>query len=154
LDRKKLAETMGDNGSDPANIYIISSATVANEDLVPNCYQIARTRTSSDLAMNISNIVKTSNALASSADANEFQGLIASETQQVVVGGAIAEKTWATIESNGQVKTHCWVVVGMPRKNMQKLVDIVTAQLEKANNGDPQLKDRVKAAMDKMTQSL
>jgi|GEM_PF-4431598 len=154
LDRKKLAEAMGDDGKDPKNMFVISTATVSNEDLVPNCYQIARTRTSSDLAMSISNIVKASSALASSADANEFQGIIASETQQVVVGAQIAEKTWAKIEANGQVKVHCWVVVGLPRKNMSKLQEIVISQLEKANSGDASLKERVKVAMDKMAQQL
>lgn len=155
VNRKKLAEAMGDDTKDPKNMYIIAKATVDNEDLVPNCYQMARTRTSAELAQGVSNVVKESNALAQSASASEFEGVIATQTQQMVVGAAIAEKTWAKIDRAGNIKVQCWVVMAVPRDNLKKLQDLVFSTLEKQNNGnDPELKARVKTAIDKMQDTL
>jgi len=154
VDKKKLAAAMGDDSSDPKRSYFISRATVDNEDLVPNCYNMARTRSSAELAHGISNVVKESNALATSSSASEFEGMIADQTQQSVVGAEVVEKTWAKIERNGSVKYQCWVVLGVPKDNVKHLQDIVYQALEKGAAGDAGLKERVKTAMDKMQQTF
>ena len=154
VDMKKLQSSLGDNPSEPKNMYVISRATVAKEDLVPNCYQMARTRTSSEVSQTVAEVVKSANALSSSADANEFEGLITTNSQQMVVGASVAEKTWAKVSEDGDVKVHCWVVMSMPRNNLKKLQDMVIKQLEQANGGDPTLKARVKTAMDNMQQEF
>ena len=154
VDKKKLAAAMGDDGSEPKRSYFISRATVDNEDLVPNCYSIARTRSSAELAHGISNVVKESNALSTSSSATEFEGLIADQTQQSVVGAEIVEKTWAKIERDGKVRYQCWVVLGVPKDNVKHLEDVVFQALEKNAAGDPGLKERVKTAMDKMQQTF
>jgi hypothetical protein len=154
VDKKKLAEAMGDDSSSPKHSYFISRATVDNEDLVPNCYQMARTRASAELASGISGMIKESDALASSANASEFEGMINTQTQQSVVGAEVAEKTWAKIERSGAVRFQCWVVLAIPKENVKHLQEVVFEALQKQSSGDEGLKERVKTAMDKMQQTL
>ena len=99
-------------------------------------------------------MIKESDALASSANASEFEGMINTQTQQSVVGAEVVEKTWAKIERSGAVRFQCWVVLAIPKENVKHLQEVVFEALQKQNSGDEGLKERVKTAMDKMQQTL
>ena len=98
--------------------------------------------------------MKENNALSTSANASEFEGMIATQTQQSVVGAEVVEKTWAKIERSGAIRYQCWVVLGVPKENVKHLTDVVFQILQKEASGDAGLKERVKTAMDKMQQTF
>lgn len=150
LDMKKVHADIGDNPAEPKHMVVITKATVAKEELIPNCYNMARARAGDETASTVSELVKSSSSMASSSDATEFQKVISSQSNQFIIGAEVANKTWVKILDEGDTKFHCWVMLKMPRKNLKKLQEIVEKQLQKEMGGEPDLKERVKAAQDKM----
>ena len=149
-DITKLRSELGDSEKDPKNAYVVTSASVKKREQVPNCYEMAKTRGAAEFASQINKIVKDANVISEDQESSEFNRQLQTKTQAVLVGAETAKKTWATIDEGGDAKVFCWTVVAMPRKNLTKLQKDVLDMLEKEAKGDPELKQRAKAAVDKM----
>jgi hypothetical protein len=153
IDIKKLREEQKDSAESPKFAYFVAQSIVGRTDLVPNCYQMARTRAAGEFAASIAQKIQDANAISESQDATEFQRQLEAHTKTFLVGSTIANKTWAKVEEDGETKVTCWVLMSVPRKHLEALQKDVLKMLQDGAKGDNELKQRAKSAVEQMSAS-
>jgi hypothetical protein len=120
--QKELAKFLDQESNPPQYYYVVSQATVDNEQLLPNCYDFARTGSANDFARGIVEEVKSTTASSMDTGTSSHYAEIVAATRAKVVGAQILGKHWETIEDkDGNTNTTCWVIAGVPMKNYEAL---------------------------------
>lgn len=149
---EKLREHYNDDDDKPTHAYFVTQASVMNADLVPNCYNMARTRASAEVSEQISDVVKQAGALAVTNTNTEFNKMIETQSKNMIVGAEMIDKTWFKVKSEEANPYKCFIVLSVPRKNLDKLQQNMMTMLEKEMNGDPGMIKQVKESVEKRMQ--
>lgn len=131
-------------------VYFVERAHVEdNETLVPNCYQIAKTRALATIGSRISNSLKDSNVLGETQTDAAFERQLEARAKNTVVGAEQINKAWFKTEGAKKDKViSCWVVVSIKKENLEKLEGFVMKKLEKEATKDPNLSKRVHESLE------
>ncbi len=146
---EKLRKHYQDDNDKPKNAYFITQASVMNADLVPNCYNMARTRATAEVSEQVSDVVKQAGALALTNVNSEFNKMIETQSKNMIVGAEMIDKTWFKVNSEEANPYKCFIVLSVPRKNLEKLQQNMMTMLEKEMSGDPGMIKQVKESVDK-----
>ena len=149
---EKLRDHYNDNEKTPKNAYFITQASVMKADLVPNCYNMARTRASAEISDQVSEVVKQAGAMAITNTNTEFNKMIETQSKNMIVGAEMIDKTWFKVDSEETNPYKCFIVLSVERKNLDKLQQNMMTMLEKEMNGDPGMIKQVKESVEKRMQ--
>ncbi len=152
---EKLRDLYNDDEDEPKNAYFVTQASVMKADLVPNCYNMARTRASAEVSEQVSDVVKQAGAMAITNTNTEFNKMIETQSKNMIVGAEMVDKTWFKVDDEKSKETNpykCFIVLAVPRKNLEKLQANMMTMLEKEMNGDPGMIKQVKESVDKRMQ--
>lgn len=146
---EKLRDHYNDDEDNPKNAYFITQASVMNADLVPNCYNMARTRASAEVSEQVSDVVKQAGALSLSNTGSEFNKMIETQSKNMIVGAEMIDKTWFKVASEETNPYKCFIVLSVPRKNLEKLQQNMMTMIEKEMAGNPGQIAQVKESVEK-----
>jgi hypothetical protein len=146
---EKLRDHYNDDEENPKNAYFITQASVMNADLVPNCYNMARTRASAEVSEQVSDVVKQAGALSLTNTGTEFTKMIETQSKNMIVGAEMIDKTWFKVQSEETNPYKCFIVLSVPRKNLDKLQANMISMIEKEMAGNPGQIKEVKESVDK-----
>jgi hypothetical protein len=146
---EKLRDHYNDDEENPKNAYFITQASVMNADLVPNCYNMARTRASAEVSEQVSDVVKQAGALSLTNTGTEFTKMIETQSKNMIVGAEMIDKTWFKVQSEETNPYKCFIVLSVPRKNLDKLQANMITMIEKEMAGNPGQIKEVKESVDK-----
>lgn len=147
---EKLRDLYKDDEDQPKNAYFVTQASVMKADLVPNCYNMARTRASAEVSEQVSDVVKQAGAMTVSNTSTEFNKMIETQSKNMIVGAEMIDKTWFKVEGETETNPYkCFIVLAVPRKNLDKLQANMMTMLEKEMNGDPGMIKQVKESVEK-----
>lgn len=146
---EKLRSHLNDDKKKPNYAYFISQASVANTDLIPNCYNMARTRAAAEASTSISETVKESSAMAITDSNTEFNKMIETQSKNMLVGATIADKTWFKIQTDSSNPYKCYIILSVPRKSLDRVQEKVLSSIEKELNGDKAMINKVKESVEK-----
>jgi len=146
---EKLRDHYNDNEDNPKNAYFITQASVMNSDLVPNCYNMARTRASAEVSEQVSDVVKQAGALTLTNTGSEFNKMIETQSKNMIVGAEMIDKTWFKVASEEANPYKCFIVLSVPRKNLEKLQQNMMTMIEKEMAGNPGQIQQVKESVEK-----
>lgn len=149
---EKLREHYNDDAEKPKNAYFITQASVMSADLAPNCYNMARTRASAEVSEQVSDVVKQAGAMAVTNTNTEFNKMIETQSKNMIVGAEMIDKTWFKVAGEEANPYKCFVVLSVPRKNLDKLQANMLTMLEKEMSGDAGMIKQVKESIDKKMQ--
>ena len=149
---EKLRDHYKDDEKNPKYAYFITQASVMKADLAPNCYNMARTRASAEVSEQVSDVVKQAGAMAITNTSTEFNKMIETQSKNMIVGAEMIDKTWFKVEGDESNPYKCFVVLSVPRKNLDKLQQNMMTMLEKEMNGDPGMIKQVKESVEKRMQ--
>ena len=149
---EKIRDHYNDDEKNPKNAYFVTQASVMKADLVPNCYNMARTRASAEVSEQVSDVVKQAGAMAVTNTNTEFNKMIETQSKNMIVGAEMVDKTWFKIESEETNPYKCFIVLSVPRKNLDKLQQNMLTMLEKEMSGDPGMIKQLKESVDKRMQ--
>ncbi len=149
---EKLREYYQDDEDTPKNAYFITQASVMKADLVPNCYNMARTRASSEISEQVSEVVKQAGAMAITNTNTEFNKMVETQSKNMIVGAEMIDKTWFKVDAEETNPYKCFIVLSVPRKNLEKLQSTMMTMLEKEMSGDAGMIQKVKESVDKRMQ--
>lgn len=150
---EKLRDLYKDDEDQPKNAYFVTQASVMKADLVPNCYNMARIRASAEVSEQVSDVVKQAGAMAVSNTSTEFNKMIETQSKNMIVGAEMIDKTWFKVEGETETNPYkCFIVLAVPRKNLDKLQANMMTMLEKEMNGDPGMIKQVKESVEKRMQ--
>lgn len=149
---EKLREHYNDDEDTPKNAYFITQASVMKADLVPNCYNMARTRASAEISEQVSEVVKQAGAMAVTNTNTEFNKMIETQSKNMIVGAEMIDKTWFKVDSEETNPYKCFIVLSVPRKNLDKLQANMMTMLEKEMSGDAGMIKQVKESVEKRMQ--
>ena len=150
---EKLRDLYKDDEDKPKNAYFVTQASVMKADLVPNCYNMARTRASAEVSEQVSDVVKQAGALAISNSNTEFNKMIETQSRNMIVGAEMIDKTWFKVAGENETNPYkCFIVLSVPRKNLDKLQSNMMTMLEKEMNGDAGMIKQVKDSVEKRMQ--
>jgi hypothetical protein len=149
---EKLRDHYNDDEDKPANAYFVTQASVMKADLVPNCYNMARTRASAEVSEQVSDVVKQAGAMAITNTNTEFNKMIETQSKNMIVGAQMIDKTWFKVDSDETNPYKCFIVLSVDRKNLEKLQQNMMTMLEKEMNGDPGMIKQVKESVEKRMQ--
>ena len=148
----KLREHYNDDEDEPKNAYFVTQASVMSADLVPNCYNMARTRASAEVSEQVSDVVKQAGAMAVTNTNTEFNKMIETQSKNMIVGAEMIDKTWFKVQSEEANPYKCFIVLSVPRKNLDKLQQNMMTMLEKEMSGDPGMIKQVRESVEKRMQ--
>ncbi|MBY0413262.1 MAG: hypothetical protein K2Q18_03820 [Bdellovibrionales bacterium] len=148
----KLRDNYNDDEKNPKNAYFVTQASVMKADLVPNCYNMARTRASAEVSEQVSDVVKQAGALAVTNSSTEFNKMIETQSKNMIVGAEMIDKTWFKVEGDETNPYKCFIVLSVPRKNLDKLQQNMMTMLEKEMSGDPGMIKQVRESVEKRMQ--
>lgn len=148
----ELREHYNDDEDTPKNAYFITQASVGKADLVPNCYNMARTRASGEVSEQVSEVVKQAGAMAVTNTNTEFNKMIETQSKNMIVGAEMIDKTWFKVEGEESNPYKCFIVLATPRKNLEKLHQTMITLLEKEMSGDAGMMKQVKESVEKRIQ--
>ena len=100
--QKALADFAGHDTDPLTHYYVVSQATVANEQLLPGCYEYARANSANDFARGIAEQVKSTTASASDESSASHYSEIVASTKAKVVGSQVFAKHWESIKEGDQ----------------------------------------------------
>ena len=121
-DQNALVKSFNDNTDQPKYYYVVSQALVDNEELLPSCYDFARTAAGGELARSIDEQVKRSTATASDGSSSTGYSEILSHSNSAVVGAETKARHWEmTRDKEGTEKVVCYTVTAIPYKSYNKL---------------------------------
>jgi hypothetical protein len=149
---EKLRDNYNDDEDAPKNAYFVTQASVMKADLVPNCYNMARTRASAEVSEQVSDVVKQAGAMAVTNTSTEFNKMIETQSKNMIVGAEMIDKTWFKVEGEETNPYKCFIVLSVPRKNLDKLQQNMMTMLEKEMSGDPGMIKQVKESVEKRMQ--
>lgn len=149
---EKLRDHYNDDEDTPKNAYFVTQASVMKADLVPNCYNMARTRASAEVSEQVSDVIKQAGAMAVTNTNTEFNKMIETQSKNMIVGAEMIDKTWFKVESEETNPYKCFVVLSVPRKNLDKLQQNMLTMLEKEMTGDAGMIKQVKDSVEKRMQ--
>ena len=149
---EKIRDHYNDDEKNPKNAYFVTQASVMKSDLVPNCYNMARTRASAEVSEQVSDVVKQAGAMAVTNTNTEFNKMIETQSKNMIVGAEMIDKTWFKIEGEETNPYKCFIVLSVPRKNLDKLQQNMLTMLEKEMSGDPGMIKQLKESVDKRMQ--
>ncbi|MBC7429241.1 MAG: hypothetical protein H7336_11550 [Bacteriovorax sp.] len=150
---EKLRDLYKDDEDKPRNAYFVTQASVMKADLVPNCYNMARTRASAEVSEQVSDVVKQAGAMAITNTNTEFNKMIETQSRNMIVGAEMIDKTWFKVDGENEVNAYkCFIVLSVPRKNLDKLQANMMTMLEKEMNGDAGMIKTVKDSVEKRMQ--
>ena len=149
---EKIRDHYNDDEKNPKNAYFVTQASVMKADLVPNCYNMARTRASAEVSEQVSDVVKQAGAMAVTNTNTEFNKMIETQSKNMIVGAEMIDKTWFKIEGEETNPYKCFIVLSVPRKNLDKLQQNMLTMLEKEMSGDPGMIKQLKESVDKRMQ--
>lgn len=149
---EKLRDHYNDDEDNPKNAYFITQASVMNADLIPNCYNMARTRASAEVSEQVSDVVKQAGAMALTNTGTEFNKMIETQSKNMIVGAEMIDKTWFKVDSEETNPYKCFIVLSVPRKNLDKLQQNMMTMLEKEMSGDPGMIKQVRESVEKRMQ--
>lgn len=147
-----LRSHYNDSKSKPEHSYIVSQASVANSDLVPNCYNIARLRATAEVSERISETLKQAGAASLTDSSFEFSKMIESESKNMIVGAEVIDKTWFKVEGEEQNPFKCFIVLSIPQKNVEKLQANALKSIEKQFSTNPDAAKKVKESVESRIQ--
>lgn len=145
---EKLRDHYNDDEDNPKNAYFITQASVMNADLVPNCYNMARTRASAEVSEQVSDVVKQAGALSLTNTGSEFNKMIETQSKNMIVGAEMIDKTWFKVAGEETNPYKCFIVLSVPRKNLDKLQANMMTMIEKEMAGNPGQIKEVKESVD------
>lgn len=140
----------GDDAKDPKYAFVVTSASVKNDNAIPQCYAMAKTRASAEVGRQISETVKEAKALSQNADEAEFMNEIRTKANNVISGYEEADKFYLKLAGDEDKPYKCWVLMKFPRKNLKTLQGFVMKALEKEAGGNEDLKAKVNDATKSM----
>jgi hypothetical protein len=70
----------------------------------------------------------------------------------MIVGAEMIDKTWFKVDSEETNPYKCFIVLSVPRKNLEKLQSSMMTMLEKEMSGDAGMIQKVKESVDKRMQ--
>lgn len=149
---EKLRDHYNDDEDKPTNAYFVTQASVMKADLVPNCYNMARTRASAEVSEQVSDVVKQAGAMAVTNNSTEFNKMIETQSKNMIVGAEMIDKTWFKVEGDETNPYKCFIVLSVPRKNLDKLQANMMTMLEKEMTGDAGMIKQVKESVEKRMQ--
>ena len=149
---EKLRDHYNDDEDAPKNAYFVTQASVMKADLVPNCYNMARTRASAEVSEQVSDVVKQAGAMAVTNTSTEFNKMIETQSKNMIVGAEMIDKTWFKVEGDETNPYKCFIVLSVPRKNLDKLQQNMMTMLEKEMSGDAGMIKQVKESVEKRMQ--
>ena len=149
---EKLRDHYNDDEDAPKNAYFVTQASVMKADLVPNCYNMARTRASAEVSEQVSDVVKQAGAMAVTNTSTEFNKMIETQSKNMIVGAEMIDKTWFKVEGDETNPYKCFIVLSVPRKNLEKLQQNMMTMLEKEMSGDAGMIKQVKESVEKRMQ--
>lgn len=149
---EKLRDHYNDDEDAPKNAYFVTQASVMKADLVPNCYNMARTRASAEVSEQVSDVVKQAGAMALTNTNTEFNKMIETQSKNMIVGAEMIDKTWFKVEGEETNPYKCFIVLSVPRKNLDKLQQNMMTMLEKEMSGDAGMIKQVKESIEKRMQ--
>ena len=149
---EKLRDHYNDDEDKPTNAYFVTQASVMKADLVPNCYNMARTRASAEVSEQVSDVVKQAGAMAVTNNSTEFNKMIETQSKNMIVGAEMIDKTWFKVEGDETNPYKCFIVLAVPRKNLDKLQANMMTMLEKEMTGDAGMIKQVKESVEKRMQ--
>ena len=149
---EKLRDHYNDDEDAPKNAYFVTQASVMKADLVPNCYNMARTRASAEVSEQVSDVIKQAGAMAVTNTNTEFNKMIETQSKNMIVGAEMIDKTWFKVESDETNPYKCFIVLSVPRKNLDKLQQNMLTMLEKEMTGDAGMIKQVKESVEKRMQ--
>lgn len=149
----KLREFYNDDEEKPKNAYFVTQASVTQADLVPNCYNMAKTRASAEVSEQVSDVIKQAGALAITNTNSEFNKMIETQSKNMIVGAEMVDKTWFKVKTENEANPYkCFIVLSVPRKNLEKLQANMLTLLEKEMNGNKEMAKEVKESVEKRMQ--
>lgn len=150
---EKLRDHYNDDEDKPNNAYFVTQASVMKADLVPNCYNMARTRASAEISEQVSEVVKQAGAMAVTNTNTEFNKMIETQSKNMIVGAEMIDKTWFKVDGETETNPYkCFIVLSVPRKNLDKLQANMMTMLEKEMSGDAGMIKQVKESVEKRMQ--
>jgi len=149
---EKLRDLYNDDEKNPKNAYFVTQASVMKADLAPNCYNMARTRASAEISEQVSDVVKQAGAMAVTSTNTEFNKMIETQSKNMIVGAEMIDKTWFKVEGEETNPYKCFIVLSVPRKNLDKLQQNMLTMLEKEMSGDLGMIKQVKESIEKRMQ--
>ena len=149
---EKLRDHYNDDEDAPKNAYFVTQASVMKADLVPNCYNMARTRASAEVSEQVSDVIKQTGAMAVTNTNTEFNKMIETQSKNMIVGAEMIDKTWFKVEGEEANPYKCFIVLAVPRKNLDKLQQNMITLLEKELSGDAGMIKQVKESVEKRLQ--
>lgn len=149
---EELREHYNDDDDNPKNAYFVTQASVMNSDLIPNCYNMARTRASAEVSEQVSDVIKQAGAMAITNTNTEFNKMIETQSKNMIVGAEMIDKTWFKVDSEEANPYKCFIVLSVERKNLDKLKQNMMTMLEKEMSGDPGMIKQVKESVEKRMQ--
>lgn len=149
---EKLRDFYKDDEKNPKNAYFVTQASVMQADLVPNCYNMARTRAAAEVSEQVSDVIKQAGAMAVTNTNTEFNKMIETQSKNMIVGAEMIDKTWFKVDSEEPNPYKCFIVLSVPRKNLDKLQQNMMTMLEKEMSGDPGMIKQVKESVEKRMQ--
>jgi hypothetical protein len=148
--QKELAKYLDHETNPPQYYYAVSQATVDNEQLLPNCYEFARTNSANDFARGIMEEVKSTTASTMDASSSSHYSEIVAATKAKVVGSQVMAKHWETVQDKAKNdQTTCWIIAAIPMKNFENLKKFAEqAVRESASPGAKRVKKSVQKKQD------
>jgi hypothetical protein len=117
-----LVKAFNDNTDQPKYYYVVSQGLVDNEELLPSCYDFARTAAGSELARSIDEQVKRSTATSTDGSSTTGYSEVLSHSNAAVVGAETKARHWEmTRDKDGNEKVVCYTVTAIPYKSYNKL---------------------------------
>lgn len=130
----KLRDHFGDDNKKPKFAYFISQSSTSKENLIPNCYQMARVQAIAEVSTSISEDLKQATQMEMNTEETTFTTLIETNTKNMIAGAKIEEKAWIKIESEDDQKPYkCFIALSVPRKNLERLQELYMRNLEKTS---------------------
>lgn len=149
---EKLRDHYNDDKDEPKNAYFVTQASVMKADLIPNCYNMAKTRASAEISEQVSDVVKQAGAMALTNTNTEFNKMIETQSNNMIVGAEMIDKTWFKVEGDESNLYKCFIVLSVPRKNLEKLQQNMMMLMEKEMSGDAGMIKQVKESVEKRMQ--
>lgn len=150
----ELRKYLNDSAEDPKFAYIVTSDSIKNDNALPQCYAMAKTRASAEIGRQVSETVKEAKALSQDSDASEFMNEIKTKAHNLITGFEEVEKFNLRVKGDDDKPVKCWVLMKFPRKNLKTLQGYVLKALEKESGGNADLKERVNEATKKMMDEM
>lgn len=144
-----IRKAYGDDAKNPKFAYFISQASISKTDLIPNCYEMAKLRSAAEASEQISQRIKQAASMTLNESSVEFEKVIESQSKNLIVGSQVIDKTWFKVDSEEANPYKCFVLLSVPRTNLERIQQGLLEAVEKKLKANKETKTKLKESIEK-----